>query len=200
MKFFKKVLITIAIIVVIIVIIVLVNKAINKKVSDETNKVDEQLLQESIENYSEGKVFPRGIAELTIKYEGQNDKNDLYRSLNYITKEYIPSLFKDLKGLKEEGIKDFFSKNENAIEENLGINKEEDFVKLAKYLQENNYEDSNFEYCEIDSNTYRTAGKNKYFTFIMNFKYENHEEPLKLRVYFANMTSTNPTIIYAKAE
>ena len=102
MKFFKKVLITIAIIVVIIVIIVLVNKAINKKVSDETNKVDEQLLQESVEDYSEGKVFPRGIAELTIKYEGQNDKNDLYRSLNYITKEYIASLFKDLKGLKEE--------------------------------------------------------------------------------------------------
>ena len=35
---------------------------------------------------------------------------------------------------------------------------------------------------------------------IMNFKYENHEEPLKLRVYFANMTSSNPKIIYAKAE
>ena len=73
-------------------------------------------------------------------------------------------------------------------------------MDLVTYLQENNYEDSNFEYCEIDSNTYRTAGKNKYFTFIMNFKYENHEEPLKLRVYFANMTSTNPKIIYAKAE
>ena len=62
------------------------------------------------------------------------------------------------------------------------------------------YGGNKFEYCEIDSNSYRTAGGNRYLSFIINLKYENQENQLQLRVYFANMTSTNPEIIYASAE
>ena len=164
-----------------------------------------------------------GFEDFTIKinnrkilnglFEGIDQKEnstEILRIIDKIDKIGKDAVIEELQkiGVEEQQIKfiiDFIeiegTSNEKIEKlENLGINKEEDFVKLAKYLQENNYEDSNFEYCEIDSNTCRTAGKNKYFTFIMNFKYENHEEPLKLRVYFANMTSTNPKIIYAKAE
>ena len=69
-----------------------------------------------------------------------------------------------------------------------------------EYLQNNNYGSNKFEFCEIDSNSYRTAGGNRYLSFIINLKYENQENQLQLRVYFANMTSTNPEIIYASAE
>ena len=101
MKLGKKVLITLIVIVVIIIIVVFVRKSINKKVVNEVAKTDEQLVQESVESYS---------------------------------------------------------------------------------------------------NSYRTAGGNRYLSFIINLKYENQENQLQLRVYFANMTSTNPEIIYASAE
>lgn len=200
MKILKKFLIIIAIIILVVISIVLLRNFINDKKVEETAKLDAQLRKESIENYSAGKVFPRGMAELMTKYDGQNDKNDLYRSLNRLTREYIPTLYKDINGLDKSKLSKYFNDNKNTIINNLGLNKEEDFINLATYLQNSNYEGSNFEYCEIDSSTYRTAGKNRYLTFIMDFKYENLEEPLRLRTYFANMTSTNPKIIYAMAE
>lgn len=200
MKLIKKILITIVIVVVIIVIVVLVRNAVNKKVVNETEQTDKQLLQESVESYSEDKVFPRGMAELITKYDGQNNKNDLYKSLNNLVNKYLPTLFEDINGLDDSQLTNLFNNKKDEIEENLGITQEDDFKKLAIYLQNNNYSDNKFEYCEIDSDSYRTAGGNRYLSFIINFKYENQENQLQLRVYFANMTSTNPEIIYASAE
>ncbi len=200
MKLVKKVCITIAIITVIIIITVVIRKAINKKVVNEVSKTDEQLMQESVESYSEGKVFPRGISELMTKYDGQNSKNDLYESLNKLVNEYLPTLFEDINGLSDAQLTNLFNEKKTDITENLGITQEDDFKKLATYLQNNNYGSNKFEYCEIDSNSYRTAGGNRYLSFIINLKYENQENQLQLRVYFANMTSTNPEIIYASAE
>lgn len=200
MKLRKKVLIAIIIIVVIIVIVILVRNVVNRKVVNETEQTDKQLLQESVESYSKGKVFPRGISELMAKYEGQNSKNDLYVSLNNLVNEYLPTLFEDINGLSDSQLTNLFNEKKTEITENLGITQEDDFKKLATYLQNNNYGSNKFEYCEIDSNSYRTAGGNRYLSFIINLKYENQENQLQLRVYFANMTSTNPEIIYASAE
>ena len=200
MKLIKKILITLVIVVVIIVIVVLVRNAVNKKVVNETEQTDKQLLQESMESYSEDKVFPRGMAELMTKYDGQNNKNDLYKSLNNLVNKYLPTLFEDINGLDDSQLTNLFNNKKDEIEENLGITQEDDFKKLATYLQNNNYGVNKFEYCEIDSDSYRTAGGNRYLSFIINFKYENQENQLQLRVYFANMTSTNPEIIYASAE
>lgn len=200
MKLGKKVLITLIVIVVVIIIVVLVRKSINKKVVNEVAQTDEQLVQESVESYSEGKVFPRGISELMAKYEGQNSKNDLYESLDNLVNEYLPTLFEDINGLSDSQLTNLFNEKKTEITENLGITQEDDFKKLATYLQNNNYDSNKFEYCEIDSNSYRTAGGNRYLSFIINLKYENQENQLQLRVYFANMTSTNPEIIYASAE
>lgn len=200
MKLRKKVLIAIIIIVVIIVIVILVRNVVNRKVVNETEQTDKQLLQESVGSYSKGKVFPRGISELMAKYEGQNSKNDLYVSLNNLVNEYLPTLFEDINGLSDSQLTNLFNEKKTEITENLGITQEDDFKKLATYLQNNNYGSNKFEYCEIDSNSYRTAGGNRYLSFIINLKYENQENQLQLRVYFANMTSTNPEIIYASAE
>lgn len=200
MKLGKKVLITLIVIVVVIIIVVLVRKSINKKVVNEVAQTDEQLVQESVESYSEGKVFPRGISELMAKYEGQNSKNDLYESLDNLVNEYLPTLFEDINGLSDSQLTNLFNEKKTEITENLGITQEDDFKKLATYLQNNNYGSNKFEYCEIDSNSYRTAGGNRYLSFIINLKYENQENQMQLRVYFANMTSTNPEIIYASAE
>lgn len=200
MKFVKKILIALIIIIVVIVIIVVVKKSVNKKVVNEVAQTDEQILQEQVENYTKDKLLPRGIAELMTKYDGQNDKNDLYESLNTLVYDYLPKLFEDIDGLDDGQLSNYFNNNKAEIETNLGINQEDDFNKLAKYLQTLNYGDSKFEYCEIDSNSYRTAGRNAYLSFVIKFKYENKDEEMQLRVYFANMTSTNPEIIFASAE
>ena len=200
MKFLKKILIALILIIVVIVIIVVVKKSVNKKVVNEVTQTDEQILQEQVENYTKNKLLPRGVAELMTKYDGQNDKNDLYESLNTLVYDYLPKLFEDIDGLGDSQLSDYFNKNKSEIKTMLGINQEDDFTKLAKYLQTLNYGNDNFEYCEIDSNSYRTAGKNAYLSFIIKFKYENQDEEMQLRVYFANITSTNPEIIYASAE
>ena len=109
MKLGKKVLITLIVIIVVIIIIVLVRNSINKKVVNEVAQTDEQLVQESVESYSEGKVFPRGISELMAKYEGQNSKNDLYESLDNLVNEYLPTLFEDIKGLSDSQLTNLFN-------------------------------------------------------------------------------------------
>ncbi len=200
MKFYKKILIGFIIFIVVIIIIALIKNSVNTKEVNETAKTDEQLLQQSVESYSEGKTFPRGIAELTGKYEGQNSKNDLYESLDNLVKKYLPDLFDDINGLSESDLENYFNNHKEEIVDNLGINQSDDFVKLAKYLQNYNYNGEEFDSCEIDSSSYRTAGGNAYLSFIINFQYKNKEENMKLRVFFANMTSTTPEIIFASAE
>lgn len=129
MKLGKKVLITLIVIVVIIIIVVFVRKSINKKVVNEVAKTDEQLVQESVESYSKGKVFPRGISELMEKYEGQNSKNDLYESLDNLVNEYLPTLFEEITGLSDSQLTNLFNEKKTEITENLGITQEDDFKK-----------------------------------------------------------------------
>ena len=76
----------------------------------------------------------------------------------------------------------------------------QDFTELVKYLQTINYNNNEFEVSEIDTESYKSAGQGAYLRFVIKLKYKDLDQEVKLKVFFANMTSTDPRIIYSSAE
>lgn len=196
----KKVLIVLIILIILFVIILLVKNYLEDNANQAANLTDEQLMVQQVEDYTSDKVIPKQFQTLYSNYEGQNSKNDLYSSLNNLVYDYLPNLFNQINGINDAQILNLFENNKSEIEENLGIRNIEDFTNLVKYLQTIKFDNNGFESSEIDTESYRSAGQGSYLSFIIKLKYENLDQEINLRVFFANMTSTDPEIIYSVVE
>ena len=196
----KKVLIVLIILIILFVIIFLVKNYLEDNANQAANLTDEQLMVQQVEDYTSDKVIPKQFQTLYSNYEGQNSKNDLYSSLNNLVYDYLPNLFNQINGINDAQILNLFENNKSEIEENLGIRNIEDFTNLVKYLQTIKFDNNEFESSEIDTESYRSAGQGSYLSFIIKLKYENLDQEINLRVFFANMTSTDPEIIYSVVE
>ena len=196
----KKVLIVLIILIILFVIILLVKNYLEDNANQAANLTDEQLMVQQVEDYTSDKVIPKQFQTLYSNYEGQNSKNDLYSSLNNLVYDYLPNLFNQINGINDAQILKLFENNKSEIEENLGIRNIEDFTNLVKYLQTIKFDNNGFESSEIDTESYRSAGQGSYLSFIIKLKYENLDQEINLRVFFANMTSTDPEIIYSVVE
>lgn len=201
MKLTKKRVLIILIIALILFLVILITKNyLEDEKNKEVNLTDEQLTSQSVEDYTSDKVIPRQFQTLYSNYKGQNSKNDLYRSLNNLVYNYLPNLFNQIKGLNDAQILQLFENNKSEIEENLGIRNVQDFTELVKYLQTINYNNNEFEVSEIDTESYKSAGQGAYLRFVIKLKYKDLDQEVKLKVFLANMTSTDPRIIYSSAE
>lgn len=201
MKLTKKRVLIILIIALILFLVILITKNyLEDEKNKEVNLTDEQLTSQSVEDYTSDKVIPRQFQTLYSNYKGQNSKNDLYRRLNNLVYNYLPNLFNQIKGLNDAQILQLFENNKSEIEENLGIRNVQDFTELVKYLQTINYNNNEFEVSEIDTESYKSAGQGAYLRFVIKLKYKDLDQEVKLKVFFANMTSTDPRIIYSSAE
>ena len=196
----KKVLIILIILIILFVAILLVKNYLEDNANQTANLTDEQLMVQQVEDYTSDKVIPRQFQTLYSNYDGENSKNDLYRSLNNLVYDYLPNLFKQINGINDAQILKLFEENKNDIKENLGIRNVEDFTNIVKYLQTIKFNNNQFEVSEIDTESYRSAGQGSYLSFIIKLKYENLDRDINLRVFFANMTSADPEIIYSVAE
>ena len=196
----KKVLIVLIILIILFVIILLVKNYLEDNANQAANLTDEQLMVQQVEDYTSDKVIPKQFQTLYSNNEGQNSKNDLYSSLNNLVYDYLPNLFNQIKRINDAQILNLFENNKSEIEENLGIRNIEDFTNLVKYLQTIKFDNNGFESSEIDTESYRSAGQGSYLSFIIKLKYENLDQEINLRVFFANMTSTDPEIIYSVVE
>lgn len=196
----KKVLIVLIILIILFVIILLVKNYLEDNANQAANLTDEQLMVQQVEDYTSDKVIPKQFQTLYSNYEGQNSKNDLYSSLNNLVYDYLPNLFNQINRINDAQILNLFENNKSEIEENLGIRNIEDFTNLVKYLQTIKFDNNGFESSEIDTESYRSAGQGSYLSFIIKLKYENLDQEINLRVFFANMTSTDPEIIYSVVE
>ena len=196
----KKVLIILIIALILFLVILITKNYLEDEKNKEVNLTDEQLISKSVEDYTSDKVIPRQFQTLYTNYKGENSKNDLYRSLNNLVYNYLPNLFNQIKGLNDAQILQLFENNKSEIEENLGIRNVQDFTELVKYLQTINYNNNEFEVSEIDTESYKSAGQGAYLRFVIKLKYKDLDQEVKLKVFFANMTSTDPRIIYSSAE
>lgn len=196
----KKVLIILIIALILFLVILITKNYLEDEKNKEVNLTDEQLISQSVEDYTSDKVIPRQFQTLYTNYKGENSKNDLYRSLNNLVYNYLPNLFNQIKGLNDAQILQLFENNKSEIEENLGIRNVQDFTELVKYLQTINYNNNEFEVSEIDTESYKSAGQGAYLRFVIKLKYKDLDQEVKLKVFFANMTSTDPRIIYSSAE
>lgn len=158
---------------------------------------DIEMIETQVENYLSDKITPKGIAKLYGKYKGDNDLNDMYRSI-YSFVNYLPTLSKKVKYDNKEAIISYYESNKDNIRKNIGISKQEDFLNLIDYLNKVGYHGEKFISCEIDTSTIN-KGK-KYFSFELTFNFENFANEFKLKLNFANYTSTQPIVYYSIIE
>lgn len=154
-------------------------------------------IQKQVENYVSDKIVPKGLSRLYGTYKGDNDLNDIYRSI-YSFVNYLPTISKKVKYDNEDAIISYYESNKNDIKEKIGISKQEDFLKLIEYLNKVGYHGEKFVSCEIDSSTFDEG--RKYFSFELTFNFENFSNNFKLKLNFANYTSTKPMVYYSVVE
>lgn len=197
-KSILKIFIAIIIVICIIGIFKVINYIRQTKIVDgiRTQK-DIDMIEDQVENYLSDKITPKGISKLYGKYEGDNDLNDMYRSI-YSFVNYLPILSKKVKYDNKDAIISYYESNINDIKENIGISKQEDFLNLIGYLNKVGYHGEKFVSCEIDSSTFREG--RKYFSFELRFNFENLDNDFKLKLNFANYTTTQPMVYYSIVE
>ena len=179
------------------ILILILNNLLNKKeINIETEK-DIEVKKQAINEYCEDKVLPRGISTLYGKYKGQNSKNDLYRNFNNLV-QYLPDLYLDVKEMDDTQLSAYYEEEYSNIEKYLGIEEEEDFERFAKYIQTTNLENVTFNSAEIDDTTYENT--EEYLKFDLELVYNELENTLKVKVLFANQSSTRPMVVYDVVE
>lgn len=137
-------------------------------------------------------VVPLGTLNLIKNYDGENNYTDLYRKIYDFT-EYVPKLQEKLKSSSQEKIEKYYEKNFEKINECIGINNVEDFIKFINYLttKENLIE---FQKASIDENSFNN--NNQYLNFNMLLKFDTNTE-LNFKVYFKKSkeaTKNNPIV------
>lgn len=165
------------------------SKSQEQKNEIQTNK---ELRAEKTEEYFSDKVLPQGVSTLYGKYNGDNEKNDLYRSIASIL-NYLPKISDTLKTASVEEVSQYYLANELQIEKYFGIDTIEDFNELVESLKSHVINNDKYKYCSIDSSTYED--NDEYLTFNLNIVYENTDTVI-LKVYFANSTTTKPKVIF----
>ncbi|MGN1298912.1 MAG: hypothetical protein ACI4UE_02890 [Candidatus Scatovivens sp.] len=183
-----KILILICILIVLILFIILKWIEINKNKPKSNNEI----INEQVENYLSDKLCPRNISNLYSNYKGKNDKNDLYRNLKIFVNG-LPEFTNKIREKNEEELIPFFKNNNKYIYEYLGIEEQEDFIKISKYLQENDVTNMEFDYCEIYEDSYKLENE-EYLTFNMKFVYK--EKTIRLKIFFSMLKGIEPQVIY----
>lgn len=158
---------------------------------------DLDMIEEQVKDYVSDKVMPRGLSKLYGNYDGENDLNDMYRSLyNFVN--YISILSKKVEYNDEASVDSFYQNNSEDIEKNLGIKIKSDFKDFIEYLNKVGYKGEKFLECKIDSSTFKN--EKKYFSFDLNFNFENFENEFKIKVNFANKETIIPQTYYSIIE
>ena len=159
-----KIVILILIVVIVAFIIYL---RISKKNSEKPNFEDKS---DFIREYVEDKIIPQHIYDFSTEYKGNVERNEIYKQLYKISK-FLPDLCFDLKKIEA---KKYYSEFSKQVKENLGIETEEEFLKLSDFLSKNDISELNFEYCGYNAGS--LVQENKYSNITMYFKYENIDE------------------------
>ena len=195
MKERKKLIIVLGIVFLILMIILLavVDNLKSKQDMQEEDKSNQEIHKEVVEEYYSDQILPQGVSTLYRKYNGQNDKNDLYRSLSKMI-NYLPELSNDLQSITDDQWEKYFLDNSDKIKSCFGISDLAKFTELAKYLKLFNIAENQYQYCAIETSSYGV--QNGYLTFNINITFENVEN-IKLKVHFANRTSVNPKVMYS---
>lgn len=158
---------------------------------------DIDIMNEEVKEYLSDKITPKGISKLYGNYEGENDLNDIYRSI-YSFVNYLPNLSKKIKYDEEESIVSYYEKNKRDIKDNLCITKQDEFVKFIGYLNKVGYHGDKFISSEIDASTFEI--KKRYFSFSLKLNFENINNDFYVKLNFANSKSTEPEIYYSLLE
>ncbi len=122
-----------------ICIITIVNYAKLKEEEDKiNNKKDfenaiEEVKKDFIEN---GEIVPNRYNMFERMYEGEIDTSQIYPDIYNLVYITIPDIQKKFKGKDKNEIENFFKDNKSRIENNLGINNKEEYVKFVTYIKD----------------------------------------------------------------
>ncbi len=166
----------------------------NKVVDGIHTQQDLDIMDEQIDSYLSDKITPSGMSKLYGNYKGENDLNDIYRSLyNFVN--YLPKLSKKIEFNSADSINSYYEKNKEDIKSSLGISNYEEFAEFIEYLNEIGYQKKKFINCEIDSSTFKN--ESNYFSFDIKFNFEDFNNEFKLKLNFANYKSKTPRVYYS---
>lgn len=180
----KKILLITIIVVIILflsIFLILLKQKKQPDLQDQTNDDYNQVVNDVKEYYinDELEIIPDGYNFWARTYEGQGDDGQLYPML------YMTAFRQVIDGYKELGtnpstsrIQEYYKKNKNEIQEDTGIDNEQDYIKLAQTIYTTDpgeYKNAAFDLSYYENNE-------EYTTIGINFEYTNTTINLKAQI------------------
>ncbi len=182
----KKIIIIMAVLLLILILLCLILKKVEEKNSAVTYLGTKEA--ELASEYLKEKVIPQGTYQFTMNYKGNISKDKFYEALND-TVNYLEDLSQDIEDINFEAI---FEEQEIEIKEYLGIEKQEDFIKVCELLKGKDIQNTKLSYCKIIENTFYT--EDIYTKFNMIFYYENGTE-IEVQVGILNKEASKSYVL-----
>lgn len=137
-------------------------------------------------------AMPLNINKGFKDYRGFINRNYIYKALDLFAKEQLPKYYHDVKKLDDEGIKKYFNKNAKRIKIELGLEKEEDFLELAKTIQ--TIKNDKFEFIQYTINPMSVRTTNNGISFALIFEYKDQDK-IAFKISVGNVADESKTPI-----
>ncbi len=173
-----------AIIAIMMLVILLISQK-GKEQSKSTIAEDQAVMQEVKEEYKNSKkqLVPDHYNILTRLYEGTVKNEEIYQKLYILVYETIPEIQKELgTNPRQEEIKQNYKQNKENIQEQTGIENQEDYVEFAQYIC--NQKPTDYQNAILEVEQYQE--KNKEVQIPVTLVYKNTTLTLELQLQEKN--------------
>ena len=120
------------------------------------------------------KFYVENYVQLYRTYNGEVNLDNFQNKLQTIARGYLPKLYKNLKDCNDKDLKTYYTKNQNEINSNLGINDFETFNKLVKCLKKHCKDSVKITHAQIDISEY--TEKDNFAKFKVIFYIESNDK------------------------
>lgn len=177
----------VAVVIFSVILFILLRNSVDGKLNDIYNE----------DIIGEIEIMPLNVEILFTEYNGFTNQRSIYKSMNYFVTETIPKYYLEIKNLNQEEIKQYYNRNTQNIEKEIGITDENNFVKFAENIQKLTGEELSLSKYVINPNS--VSRYSTYTGGVILVTYENNE---KIGFYMEILNDADQTktpIIY-KAE
>lgn len=189
----KLIIISICICILIFMIVIFLNKTKNVKTVREITTNSTIPLDRG--RTEKGQLIFNGASVFVEMYNGELKLSEILKELNTIIKNRIPKTYNLIKNYDDNNLEIFFENNKRSLKNMYGVQTSEEFIELAKKLQEQSVDFYKYLKLNINSETFSNDCDKEGYSYVeAELEYEDGTI-LPMIIYIARFLDTEPNYI-----
>ncbi len=147
-------------------------------------------------NTLEGQLLFSGMGVISENYTGEFETKEITQKLQDVVKKEIPELYKKIKKMDENKLKQYYNDEKNELKEIFGIQSEEDFIAFSNKISQTKIDLNSWDKIKVNRESFvAKSDKNNYAYLEFDLLFKN-EEKISFSLYIANRKLALPHFIF----